>query len=268
RGFTGSCGFAASAASGFTGSAASGFTGSAASGFTGSAAPGFTGSASSGFAASASSELAAEGSTPTGPGAHSGLGATAGFASPAGPGSPGISPADPTPPDFAPPVDPASATTLKPPAAADGNTPPWAPLASEPHTPAKDVASAAIPDSAFPAPAAPPADAAGNRTETASGDPSQNRMGVLRSPATPHRPAPPPRPAPARPAHVPGRPPGDPAPRPDSELPGAQAPAPPRGGAESLPKREQVRPEPPAWDALAEDVWPGGPRSAALHPPV
>src|SRR5215468_3921854 len=73
---------------------------------------------------------------------------------------------------------------------------------------------------------------------------------------------------PARPAHVSGRPPWDPAPRPDSELPWAQAPAPPRGGAESLPKREQVRPEPPSWDAVAEDVWPGGPRSAALHPPV
>src|SRR5262249_59978454 len=103
------------------------------------------------------------------------------------------------------------------------------------------------PDSAFPAPAAPPADAAGNRTETASGDPSQNRMGVLRSPATPHRPAP------ARPAHVSGRPPWDPAPRPDSELPWAQAPAPPPRGAGSLAHPAPGRPPPPPWAAQAQD---------------
>jgi hypothetical protein len=87
-------------------------------------------------------------------------------------------------------------------------------------------------------------------------------MGIRRPPTAAHRPAP------ARIAQVSGRPPWEPAPRPDSELPWAQAPVPPRGGTGSLPKPEQTRPALPSWDALADDVWPGGPRGAAPHPPV
>jgi hypothetical protein len=87
-------------------------------------------------------------------------------------------------------------------------------------------------------------------------------MGVRRPPTAAHRPAP------ARTAQVSGRPPWEPAPRPDSELPWAQAPVPPGGGTGSLPKPGQTRPALPSWDALAEDVWPGGPQDAALHPSV
>src|SRR5262249_22992739 len=46
------------------------------------------------------------------------------------------------------------------------------------------------------------------------------------------------------------------------------APAPPRVGTGSLPRPEQTRPALRSWDAVAEDVWPGGPRGAALRPPV
>jgi hypothetical protein len=253
-GFAGSSspGFAGSASPGFTGS--SGFTGSALSGFAGSASSGVAGSASSGFAAAPTPPGSAAAPTPPAPGASAGTGS---------PGTPGASPADAAPPaSLAVPVDPAPSASLESLAAAEANTPPWASNPSEPRAPAKDAASAAIPDSAFPAPAVPVADAAGTGTDTAPGAVGQNRLGARRAPSAAHRPALP------RNAQVSGRPPWDPAPQPDSELPWAQAPAPPRGGTGSLPKREQTRPAQPSWDALAEDVWPGGPRGAALHPPV
>jgi hypothetical protein len=260
-GFTGSSGFAGSSSPGFTGSssfggsAMSGSAGPASSGFTGSAMSGFAGPASSGFTGSAPSGFAAAPTPPTGPGA------SASFGSPRTPGSPGAPSADAAPPaELAAPVDPASSVDQESIAATGTNAPPWAPIPSEPRGLAKDAAGAAIPDSAFPA--APTADAAGTGTAAASGGAGQNLMGVRRPPTAAHRPAP------ARIAQVSGRPPWEPAPRPDSELPWAQAPAPPRGGTGSLPKPEQARPALPSWDTLAEDVWPGGPRGTALHPPV
>ena len=261
--FTRSSGFAGSSSPGFAGSSSPGFTGS--SGFTGSALSGFAGSASSGAAAPMAPGFAA---APTPPGFAAAPtppapGASAGAGSPGAPGSPGASPADAAPPaSLAVPVDPASSASLESLAAARANTPPWASNPSEPRGPAKDAASAAIPDSAFPAPAVPAADAAGTGTDAAPGAVGQNRLGARRAPSAAHRPALP------RNAQVSGRPPWDPAPQPDSELPWAQAPAPPRGGTGSLPRREQTRPAQPSWDALAEDVWPGGPRGAALHPPA
>src|SRR5262249_36135275 len=167
-----------------------------------------------------------------------------------------------TPPvDLAAPVDPASSASLPSLAARGTKTPPWAPIPSEPRAPAKDAAGAAIPATAFPAPTAPATNAAGAGTPAARGG-GQDLIGVRRAPTAAHRPAP------ARNAQVSGRPPWEPAPQPESELPWAQAPAPPRGETGSLPKREQTRPARPCWDALAEDAWPGGPRGAALHPPV
>jgi hypothetical protein len=242
-GFTGSSGFGGSAMSGSSGSPSSGFTGSAMSGFAGSASSGFTGSASSGFA-----------SAPTPP---TGAGASANFGSPAEPDSPGVPPADAAPPaELVAPVDPASSGSQDSTATTRANEPPWAPIPSEPRGLAKDAGGAAIPGSAFRA----AADAAGTGTAAALG--GAGLMGVRRPPTAAHRPAP------ARIAQVSGRPPWEPAPRPDSELPWAQAPAPPRGGRGSLPGPEQTRRALPSWDALAEDVWPGGPRAAALHPPV
>ena len=250
-GFTGSSGFTGSAMPGSAGSASPGFTGSASPGFTGSAMPGFAGSASSGFTGSASSGFAAAPTPPTGPGA------SPSFGSGAGPGSPDVPPTDAAPPaELAAPVDSASSASQESTTTTRANEPPWAPIPSEPRGLTKDAASAAIPDSAFPA----VADAAGTGTAAALG--GAGLMGVRRPLTAAHRPAP------ARTAHVSGRPPWEPAPRPDSELPWAQAPAPPRGGTGSLPKPQQTRPAMPSWDALAEDVWPGGPRGAALHPPV
>jgi subtilisin family serine protease len=252
-GFTGSSGFGGSSSPGFTGSPSSGFTGSAmsgssgspSSGFTGSAMAGFAGSASSGFTGSASSGFASAPTPPTG------AGAPPNFGSSAEPGSPGASPADAAPPaELVAPVDPASSASQDSTATTKANEPPWARIPSEPRG-----NDAAIPGSAFPA----AADAAGIGAAAARG---AGLMGVRRRPTTAHRPAP------VRSAQVSGRPPWEPAPRPDSELPWAQAPAPPRGGTGSLPRPEQTRPALPSWDALAEDVWPGGPRGAALHPPV
>ena len=261
-GFTGSSGFGGpsspsfAGSSGFTGSAMSGSAGSASSGFTGSAMSGFAGSASSGFTGSASPGFAAAPTPPSGPGAP------AKFGSSAGPGTPSEPPADETPPaDLVAPVDPALPASEESSAMTRANEPPWAPIPSDPSGPAKDAAGAAVPDSAFPA--TPAAGAAGTGTAAAFGGAGQNLMGARRPPTAAHRPAS------ARTAQVSGRPPWEPAQRPDSELPWAQAPAAPRGGTGSLPKPEQARPAQPSWDTLAEDVWPGGgPRGAALHPPV
>src|SRR5262249_19880321 len=80
-----------------------------------------------------------------------------------------------------------------------------------------------------------------------------------------------------RTSNVSGRPPWEPAPEPNSELPWTQAPAPSRGAAGSVPVPvpvpvpmpvEQVRPELPAWEEMAQQEWPGGPKAAAVPPPV
>jgi hypothetical protein len=65
---------------------------------------------------------------------------------------------------------------------------------------------------------------------------------------------------------VSGRPPWEPAARPDSDLPWNQAPA-PSTAATPLPQRGTPYGEGgSSWDAIAEEVWPGGPRSAGPHP--
>ncbi len=67
---------------------------------------------------------------------------------------------------------------------------------------------------------------------------------------------------------VAGSPPWEPAQRPDSELPWNQAPAPP-SEAPLLPQRTPGYGDNVAsWDAIAEEVWPGGPRAAVPHPPA
>jgi hypothetical protein len=247
----GPAGFTGSSAPSFTGSAA-GFTGSAASftgsGFTGSAA-GFTGSASAGFAAA---------STPPSVPAFPDLAAAAGHGPQAQPAPPlgTASSAGPTAPHVSaagtvPPAD------LAAPAAPGASTPPWARMQSDPR-------GAAIPDSAFPgAPAAPQAGAAAPGAAPASGAAGGN-AGVSRPGSRlaqgPRQP---------RATQVSGRPPWEPAPEPDGELPWAQAPAPARApGPGSLPTREQVRPELPSWEELAQEAWPGGPKSAGPHPPA
>src|SRR5262245_51321289 len=179
--FTRSSGFAGSSSPGFAGSSSPGFTGS--SGFTGSALSGFAGSASSGAAAPAAPGFAAA-PTPPAPGASAGAG------SPGAPGAPGASPADAAPlASLAVSVDPASSASLESLAAAGANTPPWASNPSEPRGPAKDAASAAIPDSAFPAPAVPAADAAGTGTNAEPGAVGQNQLGARRRPSAAARPA-------------------------------------------------------------------------------
>jgi subtilase family protein len=77
---------------------------------------------------------------------------------------------------------------------------------------------------------------------------------------------------PARVPRVTGRPPWEPAPEPDSELPWSQSaarkPVVP-ATSRALPQRRTPRPGPgPSWDAIAEEAWPGGPRTAQPHPPA
>jgi hypothetical protein len=263
-GLTGSAsgGFAGSASSGFTGSAA-GFTGSAA-GFTGSAA-GFTGSSSSGFAAAGPSSpgLGAAGLGAAGhgtaAGAVAGAGAPAGLRSPAG--------ADSPPGAAAQTGSLAAADTpdLTAPAGGTGS-PPWISMHSDPRGHVRAGAGAAIPDSAFPDAfaSAPPAPSAGepaggpDPVPGAAGSAGLGRMSSRLTQGPRQQRTPP----------ITGRPPWEPASEPDSELPWAQAPAPARSGAGSLPRREQVRPDLPSWDDVAADVWPGGPKAAGPHPPV
>jgi Subtilase family len=148
------------------------------------------------------------------------------------------------------------------------NAPPWAPI-PDPTGRLRGAGDAAIPDSAFPDSAFPDSafpdsafpGAAGSMAEP-PGEPgaaaSGGRSGGRRAQGS-HRASQ------ARPPTVSGRPPWDPAPEPDSELPWTQAPAPPRDGV-GLPQRQPARPEMPTWEAIAEEAWPGGPRSAKPHP--
>src|SRR5439155_23363705 len=135
--------------------------------------------------------------------------------------------------------------------------PPWALISQDPA--AKAAASAAIPGGSFPrAPATPPAGEAASSTEPASGAAGVTRMSsrLTQSPRQ------------SRAPQVSGQPPWEPAAEPNSELPWTQAPAPSRGAAGSLPMPEQVRPALPAWEEMAQQAWPGGPKAAALHPPI
>lgn len=66
---------------------------------------------------------------------------------------------------------------------------------------------------------------------------------------------------------VSGSPPWDPAEMPDGELPWVQSTVRPAGGMRSMPARPAA-PQEKSWDTIAEEVWPGGPRAAAPHPPV
>ena len=177
-----------------------------------------------------------------------GLGPSAGFGSAAGAGAQDASPAG------------AATPGLTQPAGAGTGLPPWALISQDPA--AKAAASAAIPDSAFPGvPAAPSAGDAASGTEPASGTAGVARTGsrLTQSPRQ------------SRAPQVSGRPPWEPAAEPNSDLPWTQAPAPSHVGAGSLP--EQVRPGPPApalpaWEEMAQQAWPGGPKAAALHPPI
>ena len=250
--------------SGFTGSASPGFTGS---GFTGSAAT-FTGS---GFTGSGSSGIAAASTPPSVPAALPGLAAAAGLGAATAPGAARPDPAPGTAAHGAsaagavPPGDQAAA------AATGTGTPPWARMQSDPH-------GAAIPDSAFPGsafpgsafpssalpgiPAAPPAGEVASGTGTAfsaAGEGAGLDRPGSRLAQGPRQ---------ARAQQVSGRPPWEPAPEPDSELPWAQPLAPSPAGPASLPKREEVRPDLPWWDELAQEAWPGGPKAAGPHPPV
>jgi subtilase family protein len=297
-GFTGS-GFMGSgfAGSGFTGS---GFTGSASSGF---AAAGPTSAGSGGLAApgaginppggispppgitpvaggiAPSAGLGAAGLGVPGLGAAglgaAGLSAAGGISPPAGLGpasGPGSSAAGDPPGGFAASAglgstaglgsslpaaqdaSPAGEATPGPaqPAGAGTGLPPWALISKDP------TQAAAIPGSAFPGTAAaPPAG------EAAGSEPASGAAGVTwmssRLTQSPRQP---------RAQQVSGRPPWEPAPEPNSDLPWAQPPT-SSGGAGSLPMpAEQVRPEMPAWEEMAQQAWPGGPKAAGLHPPV
>jgi hypothetical protein len=173
------------------------------------------------------------------------------------PGSepPGFGTSGPGSPDHAPGASGAS----EDPAAdspAQLNTPPWAPIQTDPSARFRSGNSAAIPTSAFPGPAAsagaePPGDAGG--AGGADRAPGRRAQGTPRGPV--------------RTPPVSGSPPWGPAPQPDSELPWTQAPTPPRSDAGLL-ARQPARPEMPMWDAMAEEAWPGGPRAAKPHPPT
>jgi Subtilase family len=132
--------------------------------------------------------------------------------------------------------------------------PPWAPIQEDPTARLRGSGSGAIPHSAFPAPAAssgaePAAEAADSGRAAGRRAQGSHRANPVRAP------------------QVSGSPPWDPAPQPDSELPWGQAPPSPLGGV-ALPQRQPARPAVPTWDAIAEEAWPGGPRSAAPYPPV
>jgi serine protease len=189
-------------------------------------------------------------SSAAGLGSAAGFGSAPGFGSEAGAGSKDASAAGEATPG------------LTQPAGAGTGLPPWALISQDPT--AKAAASAAIPGSAFPgAPAAPSAGEAASGTEPASGAAGAARMSsrLTQSPRQ------------SRAPQVSGRPPWEPAAEPNSDLPWTQASAPSHGGTGSLPMPEQVRsalpaPALPAWEEMAQQAWPGGPKAAALHPPV
>ena len=139
---------------------------------------------------------------------------------------------------------------------APANAPPWAPV-PDPNARFRGASSAAIPDSAFPGAAAEPPGEPG----TAADGGSAGRAGGRRAQGS-HRASQ------ARTPAVSGTPPWEPAQQPDTELPWTQAPAPPPQGGTSLPQRQPVRPEMPAWEAIAEEAWPGGPQVAKAYPPA
>ena len=98
--------------------------------------------------------------------------------------------------------------------------------------------------------------------------------------ATAGRPADAPRPGASRAPKVTGAPPWEPAPEPAGEVPWGRSPMPQAGGARTFPmgpqRAEVPMPETPAsrrpkpasepelssWDALAEEAWPGGPKTS------
>lgn len=145
---------------------------------------------------------------------------------------------------------------------------------------------AAFPESAFPAGSFPGAGAAADAgTGTFGGSlfgGGPFREGASPPPSAPPPPPPadtgagphaghssfgsPPRSATVRRPSVSGTPPWEPAEPPGSELPWNQAPA-PRADAAPLPQARAPYSE-SSWDAIAEEVWPGGPRAADPHPPA
>ncbi|HEY2306002.1 MAG TPA: S8 family serine peptidase [Streptosporangiaceae bacterium] len=189
------------------------------------------------------------------------LGSSAGLGSPTGPGSSaGLSSSpEPAAQDASPAVE--ATPDLTQPAGAGTGLPPWAMISRDPA--ARAAPSAPIPGSAFPgAPAAPPAGGTAGGADPAPGA-GAGGVGATRMSSrltqTPRQP---------RTPQVSGRPPWEPAAEPNSELPWAQAAAPSRGGAGSLLMPEQVRPELPSWEEMAQDAWPGGPKLAGPHPPT
>ena len=189
-------------------------------------------------------------SSAAGLGPSAGLGAAPGFGAEGGAGAQDASPAGEATPG------------LTQPAGAGAGLPPWALISQDPA--AKAAASAAIPGSAFPGvSAAPSAGEAASGTEPTSGAAGVARMRSRLTQSSRQSRAP----------QVSGRPPWEPAAEPNSDLPWTQAPAPSHGGAGSLPVPGQVRPAPPApalpaWEEMARQAWPGGPKAAALHPPI
>jgi type VII secretion-associated serine protease mycosin len=105
-----------------------------------------------------------------------------------------------------------------------------------------------FPGGTFADPATPPAGPAGPAAGHGARSFGSHRMGTVRRP------------------DVAGSPPWDPAPRPDSELPWNQAPAPHAAGVRPSPQRLPSAGSPPTWDEVAEEVWPGGPRTAEPSP--
>jgi hypothetical protein len=154
---------------------------------------------------------------------------------------------------------------------ASGGTAPGGPPSSEPPSSAPAPAAApggVTPDRAFPASAfrssafadAPPVTGSPAQPRPAPGGvagPASEPPVVSHRMDTVHRPP------------VSGSPPWEPAQQPDSELPWNQAPAPADSAAPLLPQRTPGYGDSVAsWDAIAEEVWPGGPREAVPHPPA
>jgi hypothetical protein len=162
-----------------------------------------------------------------------------------------------------------------------------------PHTPAVFPTSPGGPgDEAGPAgPAEPPpeagwpAAASGRPRPAGLGPPGPAHAGPGRAGAPPSgdipgtdeaaQPAGPHRVTPPRAPKISGGPPWEPAPKPAGEVPWSQPPMPQTGGARMFPTGQPSTPAVPAseppegqpspWDAIAEEVWPGGP-SASRRP--
>ena len=142
-----------------------------------------------------------------------------------------------------------------------GEQPPWAPIPSEPRGLAKDEASA-IPDSAFPAP--PLRRRRGGHRDSGRvrrWRQEPDRASGVRPPRHTGRP---PRGTPRYPV---GRP-GNPRRSRTANCRGPRLPRRPVAEQDHCPSASRHARHVPSWDSLAEDVWPGGPRGAALHPPV